>query len=188
MKKITTLFLALMMGAMMFSFKADDAGELITRTGHIWFSSKTAMETIDGHNKQVASILKTKTGELVFSVIMKSFEFQKALMQEHFNEKYLETDKFPKATFKGKITNLAAINFSKDGSYKADVEGDLTIHGVTKKIIEKATFTVKGADVNAKCDIKVVLSEYNITVPRVVVDKIAKAVDVNMDMDYKPKK
>src|SRR6187551_947535 len=89
----------------------------MTRSGQISFFSKTSMENIDATNNEVTSMIDTGKGDIVFAVLVKSFHFEKALMEEHFNENYMESNKFPKATFQGKITNLSSINFSKDGSY-----------------------------------------------------------------------
>ncbi|MFA4864578.1 MAG: YceI family protein, partial [Bacteroidales bacterium] len=117
------------------------AQKYMTKNGNIMFYSETPMETIKAVNEQVNAVLDTQTGDIVCKILIKSFQFPKALMQEHFNENYLESDKFPNSTFKGKITNLSAINFSKGGIYDALIEGDMTIHGVTKNISEKGTFT-----------------------------------------------
>ena len=106
----------------------------LTRTGHLWFYSHTPVEDIEAHNNQAMSVLNQENGELVFAVLMKGFQFEKALMQEHFNEKYVESDKFPKASFKGKITNLAEVDFDTPGTYPAKAAGELTIHGVTQEI------------------------------------------------------
>ena len=84
----------------------------ITKNGHIQFYSETPMETIEAHNRQVNSALDLSTGDFVFKVLMKSFEFEKALMQEHFNENYVESDKFPRAEFEGRILNFSSIDFS----------------------------------------------------------------------------
>lgn len=85
----------------------------MTKTGYIGFYSHTPVEDIKADNNQVASILDSQTGEMVFNVLIKSFVFEKALMQEHFNENYMESDKYPKASFKGKVSNLEKIDFSK---------------------------------------------------------------------------
>jgi YceI-like domain. len=88
-----------------------------TKSGKISFYSKSSLENIEAHNKSVTCVLDTKTGNLQFAILMKGFEFEKALMQEHFNENYVESHKFPKADFKGQVTNNAMINYAKDGSY-----------------------------------------------------------------------
>ena len=97
------------------------AQKFMTKTGHISFFSKAPLENIEANNTQVSSILDASTGDIVFSMLMKSFNFQKALMQEHFNEKFIESDKYPKAEFKGKIANLSSIDFKKEGPQNAEV-------------------------------------------------------------------
>ena len=91
------------------------AQNFITKNGKISFFSKTDIENIDAVNNQAMSILNSQTGEIVFSVMVNGFLFKKALMQEHFNENYMESAKYPKATFKGTITDLTKVNFKKDG-------------------------------------------------------------------------
>ncbi|GAB4414995.1 MAG: hypothetical protein OHK0039_23250 [Bacteroidia bacterium] len=159
---------------------------LMTRTGVISFYSHTPMEDIEATNNQVNSVLDTQTGDIVFAVLMKSFQFEKALMQEHFNEKYVESDKFPKAQFKGKITNLAGIDFTKNGTYKAPVSGQLTIHGVTHDVSTEGTIEVKDGKITAKAKFPVAVADYEIKVPAAVRDNIAKSVDIMVDMTYEP--
>jgi len=168
------------------TFQYAAAQKYISKTGHVWFYSHTPMEEIEAHTHQAASILDASNGDVTFSMLIKGFEFKRALMQEHFNENYLESDKIPKAGFKGKITNLASIDFTKDGIYPAEVSGDLTIHGVTKKITAKGTIEIKGKVVTVKSKFEVVPKDYNIQIPSLVENKIAKEVDVNIDTSYNP--
>ena len=84
----------------------------MTRTGRITFHAGTSLEDIDANNNEVSSALNTKTGELVFNVLVKSFHFRRALMETHFNENYMQSDKYPKAQFTGKLTNLGDLNLS----------------------------------------------------------------------------
>lgn len=160
------------------------AQKLISKNGHIWFYSHTAVEDIEAHNHQSVSILNTETGDLQFSLLVKSFEFEKKLMQEHFNENYMESDEFPKASFKGKIVNLNNVDFEKDGTYKANVTGDLTIHGVTKNVSAEATITVKDKKVSAQSKFVVTPKDYSIEIPSVVEEKIAKEIEVTVEVDY----
>jgi len=153
----------------------------ITRNGRIRFYSETPMEKIEAINNQVNAALDISSGDFVFKVLIKSFEFERALMQEHFNENYMESDKFPNATFSGKIVNLKDINFGKDGSYPATVEGNLTIHGVTKKIKEKGTIDVKGNRIVTKAAFNIKPKDFNISIPGAVVAKIAESIEVNVD-------
>jgi polyisoprenoid-binding protein YceI len=153
----------------------------VTKNGYIRFFSTTPVEDIEAKNKQVNSALDASSGDFVFKVLMKSFEFEKALMQEHFNENYVESDKFPEATFKGKVSNLKDINFSKPGTYKAIVEGDLTIHGVTKKVKSEGTFEVKGDKIVAKSKFFVKPLDYGIKIPKTVMEKIAESLEITVE-------
>ena len=142
MKKIVLLSLLALSA---FSLKAQ---KYITRNGFIRFFGETQFETIKADNNQVASILDTQTGEIVFQALMKSFQFEKALMEEHFNENYVESDKYPKAVFKGKIADLSAVDFTKNGVYNVQVQGELSLHNVTKNITGDTNRTTQFTYVN----------------------------------------
>ena len=139
------------------------------------------MEDIEAKNKTVAAVLDIKTGALQFSVLMKSFEFEKALMQEHFNENYVESDKFPKADFKGSVTNNSSVNYSKDGTYNTIVKGKLTIHGVTREVEAPGTIKIEGGKIDASSVFNVLLSDFNVSIPSVVKDKISNSIKINVD-------
>jgi polyisoprenoid-binding protein YceI len=180
MKRATAIF------AITFFFLAANAQKYMTRNGYIGFYSHTAVEDIKGDNNQVASILDISTGDIVFQVLVKSFHFDKALMEEHFNENYMESEKFPKSTFKGKITNLSSIDFSKPGKYDVTVEGDLNIHDVTNKVAAKGTIEVITGGINANSKFNIVPEDYKINIPGVVRDNIAKNLEVTVTMKYTP--
>ncbi len=158
-----------------------------TRHGQVSFFSKTPLENIDAVNNEVASALNTQTGDIGFSILVKSFHFERALMEEHFNENYMESDNIPKASFKGKIANIAAINTGKDGSYNVTADGDLTIHGVTKKISVPGTVLVKAGQLQLNAKFKIAPKEYNIKIPSLVADKIADEMNVSVDCKYDKK-
>src|SRR5436190_13044473 len=126
-----------------FTLMAQD--RFATRTGHITFTSDTPAELIVGDNHKVTSVMDAASGAIQFEVLIKAFEFKKALMQEHFNENYMESNTFPKASFKGNMTGATAEQLKKAGTYEVMVEGDLTIHGVTKPVKVKGTLTVDSA-------------------------------------------
>jgi polyisoprenoid-binding protein YceI len=163
-----------------------NAQKFMTRNGYIGFSSHTATEDIKGDNNQVASVIDISTGEIVFQVLIKSFHFEKALMEEHFNENYLESEKFPKSTFKGKITNLSAVDFSKAGKYDVIVDGDLNIHDVTNKVTAKGSLEVITDGINANSKFNIVPEDYKINIPGVVRDNVAKNLEVTVTMKYTP--
>ncbi len=182
MKKLTTLVLAAC------CFLSVSAQKQFTKTGHIWFYSHAPLEDITAHNYQVTSIMSTTTGDMAFKVTMTAFQFEKALMQDHFNEKYIESEKLPESTFKGKITDLSGIDFSKDGSYKVKVEGDLAIHGITKLVNADGTIAVKGGKIFAQSFFQVAVADYEIKIPSAVKDNIAKVIDIHVDISYEPMK
>lgn len=158
-----------------------------TRNGKVSFFSKTSMENIDAVNNEVFSIIDAQKGEIAFAILVKSFKFEKALMEEHFNENYMESGKFPKATFNGKITNFSSVSLSKDGIYPVQVEGDLTIHGVTKKITSEGKISVANGVVSSLADFAIKLSDYQIAVPSLVSEKIAESIDIKVACSYTPK-
>jgi|WetSurMetagenome_2_1015567.scaffolds.fasta_scaffold200018_1 hypothetical protein len=160
--------------------------KFMTRNGLISFYGHTPMEDIKADNNQVASVLDASTGELVFQVLIKSFHFERALMEEHFNENYMESDKIPRAEFKGKITDLSSVDFKKNGSYEVTVEGDLKIHDVTNKVSVKGTIEVVSDGINASSKFNVVPEDYKINIPGVVREKIAKSLEVTIKIKYAP--
>jgi polyisoprenoid-binding protein YceI len=144
------------------------------------------MEKIDAENNKATSVVDFSTGAIEWSVLVKAFSFEKALMQEHFNENYMESGKFPKATFIGKIANPSSIVISKDGTYTVDVSGTLEMHGVSKSVSTKATFVVKGGAITATSKLKAALADYKIDIPSVVKDNISKEVDITVSANYVP--
>lgn len=163
------------------------AQKVFTKNGNISFFSTAPMENITADNNQVMSVLNTQTGDLQFSVIIKGFHFKKSLMEEHFNENYMESDKFPKSTFKGVITDISKISFTKDGNYNVAVSGDLTIHGVTKKVTTPGTITIKAGNITATSKFNIKLADYNINIPGLVKDKIAETIEITVSCGYDQK-
>ncbi len=168
------------------SLLSVSAQKYITKTGSIEIFSETPLFTIEGINKKVASILNTETGEIVASTLIRSFKFEEALVEEHFNENYLEPHKFPKSIFKGKITDYKSVDFSKDGKYNIMIEGKLTIHGVTNYIKEKGTLTIKGGNILAKSDFPVSLKAYGVKIEPAYKKSIKDEILLKIHFDYKP--
>ena len=156
-----------------------------TKTGQVKFNASSPLEQIIAVNNQVDSKMIDKTGQIVFSLLVKSFKFERELMQEHFNENYMESDKFPRSEFKGNITNMNEVNFAKDGAYKTNVAGKLTMHGVTKDITVPGTITVTGNTLKASANFTIKLQDYGITVPGMVADKVAKEAAIKLESDLK---
>jgi polyisoprenoid-binding protein YceI len=163
------------------------AQKIYTKNGNISFFSATKMENIKADNNQVMSVLNTATGELQFSVIIKNFHFEKALMEEHFNENYLESSKYPKAVFKGIINAINTVNFTTDGSYPVQAIGELTLHGVTNKLAVKATLVIKAGKIAGQSTFMIALADYKIQVPKLVEANIAKTIEVKVNCLYDQK-
>jgi polyisoprenoid-binding protein YceI len=157
-----------------------------TRNGHVDFFSSTSVENIKANNEKVSSVVNINTGEMEFSVLNMAFEFKKALMQQHFNENYMESTKFPKSFFKGKITNVDQIKWTVDGEYPAEVHGDITIHGVTKNVSAKGTVVVKDGNFRATSAFVLKPEDFDIRIPGVVRNNIAKFIKISVDNTYEP--
>ena len=155
-----------------------------TRDAKVSFSASTPLEKIEADNSKGTSVIDAATGQVEFAVLMKAFLFEKALMQEHFHENYVESDKYPKSMFKGTITNFKEVNLKKDGSYPVTVEGQLTLHGVTRDLKCSGTVTVRGGALSANVVFPITLADYNITIPSLVKDKVSKVVIVTLNADY----
>ena len=164
------------------------AQKFFTRDAKIKFNSETPMETIEAVNKSATCVLDAATGKMEWKVLIKGFLFEKALMQEHFNENYLESSKYPNATFSGAITNLNEVNFAKEGTYTAKVKGKMTIHNVTKDVETTGTIKVSGGNLDVQTNFGVASADYNISIPSVVKDKIAKEIKVIVNAVLKPMK
>jgi hypothetical protein len=161
---------------------AASAQKYATKNGKISIFSQTPVERIEAHNNQTNSALDISNGDFVFKTLIRGFEFEKALMQEHFNENYMESDKYPNSIFKGKITNLKDINFTRDGKYNIVVEGDLTIHNVTQKVSVKGSLEVKGNTIQADTKFNVLLKDYNIKIPNTVINSISPTQEITVSV------
>ncbi len=156
-----------------------------TKNGKVSFSASSPLEKIEATNDKATSIVDVSNGAIEFAVLMKAFIFEKALMQEHFNENYVESDKFPKSTFKGTVTNIKSVDLTKNGVYPVKVKGMLTLHGETKEVLADGTLTVKdGAITTGKSQFKILLEDFKIEIPSVVKEKISKEVQVDVDLNY----
>lgn len=153
----------------------------MTRSGFIGFYSKTAFEDIKAENNQVFALIDNDRKSIALMLLIKSFLFPKELMQEHFNENYAESDKFPKASFAGTYTGDLILN--RDGKYTVTINGRLTFHGITKEIEAAATFEIIGRKLTGHSLFKIKPEDFNIKIPSVVRDKIAKDVTVEVQID-----
>jgi hypothetical protein len=156
-------------------------GKFYTKTGKISIFSTTSVENISAVNKSSVCLLDSKSGDLQFAVLMKGFEFRKAKMQEDFNSDYVESSKFPKSEFKGQITNNSTVNYGSNGTYKVNVNGKLTIHGVTKDVETNGTVTVNDGKMLANSIFNILIADYNIKVPKMYMDNISKSIKITVD-------
>jgi polyisoprenoid-binding protein YceI len=155
-------------------FQIAHAQIFFTKSGNINFNSSSAVEKIAAKNNNVACKLNIATGDLDFVVLNKSFVFDIQLMQEHFNENYMESEKFPKSSFKGKVSSANPIAYTTDGNYKVTVAGTMNMHGVSKAVNVPGTITVKGGKITLNSSFAIMLADYGIKVPGEVKDKISK--------------
>lgn len=157
----------------------------LTRSGFVGFYSKTSLEDIKGENNQVYAVIDIGKKELAFTSLVKGFIFPKELMQEHFNENYMESDKYPKASFSGSFTG--DIDVKKDGVYAVTVKGRLSLHNTTQEVEVPATLEIKGGRLLGQTQFRVKPEDYHVDIPSIVRDKIAKELTVNVKVDCSPK-
>ncbi|MGZ3750102.1 MAG: YceI family protein [Mucilaginibacter sp.] len=178
MKK-TTLLLILVIS----SFASQAQKLFSTKTGQIKFNASSPLEKIEAVNNQVDSKMIDKTGQIVFSVLIKSFKFENQLMEDHFNENYMESSKIPKADFKGYVTNVSSVNFAKDGKYPVTVEGTLTIHDVSQKVSTTGFIEIVSGKPVINGTFKVKIKDYGIT-GSYIGGKIANEAELTINCKY----
>ncbi len=173
--------LIVVIGLFILGFQAN--GQLyMAQNGEVSFFSKTPLEDIDALNKQVGSIINTANNEVAVQMRVTNFVFPNKLMQEHFNENYLESDKFPSVTFKGKIREV--VDLRVPGTYVVTAVGTATIHGITNPIEIKGNIVSKGDQVSLTCQFDIKLVDYKIAIPRIVFAKIAEVIRVSSKINY----
>ena len=183
MKRIILLLTILLIG-----INSNSFGQVYyTKNGSISFFSKASLENISADNNQVISVLNIEMGAIQFSVLNNAFQFPKAKMQEDFDENYIESNKYPKSTFKGNISDISSISSLKDGSYKVNVKGDLTMHGVSRNIMTPATINIKDGKISATSSFKILIKDYNIKIPSIVTNKIAESIEITVSCNYEKK-
>lgn len=181
--KIKILVLFILVGGF---YSSANAQKFITKTGKIEIFSETPLFIIDGVNKKVASILNTENGEVVASTLVRSFRFEEALVEEHFNENYLEPHIFPKSTFKGRISDFETVDFFKNGTYEVTITGELTIHGITKTITEPAKLIISDEGITAHSEFDVSLKAYEVKIEKAYTKAIKDDILLKIHFEYKP--
>lgn len=172
--------------AMLLSFSSNAQAIFISKTASVAFFSSTVIENIEGKSNVANAVIDTKSRNVLFKVANTSFQFKKKLMQEHFNENYMESDKYPYSTFKGKIKE--EVDLSKNGKYAVTLEGTLDLHGVSKTYLVPAVFIVADGTINASTVFKIKISDHHIDVPTLVFKNIAEFMEVRASASYQPKK
>ena len=163
------------------------AQKKITTSASVNFDATTKLDALPkADNKTAVASLDTKSGGVAFEVTVKSFSFANPKMQEHFNSTgWMDSDKFPSATFKGKITNLAAVKFTTDGTYTADVAGDLTLHGVTKPVTTTATVVVSGKTITTTSEFSIKVADYGVTGAAIGAGKVSTDPKITVNAEFK---
>ena len=154
-----------------------------TKTGQTAFNASSPIEKIAAVNNQTDSKFVADNGQVVFAVLIKGFKFENQLMEDHFNENYMESTKLPKADFKGYITNIKEVDFLNDGSYPVKLDGNLTLHGVTNKVTAAGTMKVVGGVPQMEGTFKIKLKDYNVT-GLYIGEKIAPEVAITVKCKY----
>lgn len=176
MKKYTTTLLLLI------SISAFSQKYISTQTD-VSFYSEAPVENIEAKNTKSKSIFDLNSGEIVISIPISSFVFDKSLMQEHFNEKYMESNKYPKATFNGKVLGF---DVNKQGTQKVKAKGKLTIHGVEQEIEHSGELSLSEGKVTLNHAFEVALKDYKIKIPKVLWQNIAEVIEVKLTFEYAP--
>ncbi|MDP3357753.1 MAG: YceI family protein [Lutibacter sp.] len=180
MKNRIIVILLLLMSIQLFSQE-----RYLTKEGYISFFSHSLVEDIKADNYQVLSVIDKKTGEIAIQLLMKSFMFKKALMQEHFNQSYVESYKYPKATFKGYIQNLKELDVQNE---TVEIKGILSLHGKEKEISTIANIQILKDQINLSGHFMVEVADFDIKIPIVVRNNIAKTIKITFDLQHKPYK
>ena len=159
------------------------AQRYVAENGFISFFSQAPVENIKADNNKVTSLFSAENGTIAFSVPIKEFQFEKKLMQQHFNDKYMESDRFPRSTFAGKVTGYS---LSSSGLQSVRAKGKITIHGIVKEIDVPGTLEVKNGNLIIKTKFKVLNKDYGIVIPQILWKNVSEEIEIAIDMTYKP--
>ena len=180
MKKLSTLVICLFAAITIFGQK------YYTKEGHITFYSDAPLEKIEAVNKRVTAVIDFESGKVEFALLIKAFRFEKALMEEHFNENYMESDKYPKAIFRGMIDDLKGVDMESPGTYPVKISGELTIREISNPVELEANLVVDDEGIGGMATFAIACEDYKIKIPKVVIDNIAKEIEVNVDARFQP--
>lgn len=154
-----------------------------TETGRVHFRSEAPLEIIEASSKELKGLIDASKMTFAFSVQIRSFQgFNSPLQREHFNENYMESDDFPRATFAGKI--IEQVDLTKAGEYSVRTKGKLHIHGIEQERIIKSTVKVENGRLSVKSSFTVLLQEHGISIPKIVYQKIAEEINVTVEAEF----
>lgn len=182
MKKLGFVFMLIL------SFGSAYSQKYFSKNAVVRFHSDSPVEKIDALNSSGSTVIDMSSGKIEFAVLNNAFVFEKALMQEHFNENYMESTKFPKTVFKGTISDYNSIQLTKPGEYQATITGQLSMHGVTKDVSTTALFKVDTKSVQGVAKFNVKCSDYEIEIPALVKKNVSNDVSISVKVDYIPLK
>jgi len=157
-----------------------------TREGRVSFFSEAPLENIEAHNNRGSSVLDAKTGAIEFSVLIKGFMFEKSLMQEHFNENFMESDKYPRAVFKGLILDFEKMDLSKNGTFPIVIQGEMEIREMVEEVIAEGKLIVADGKIRGEALFELTVADFGIQIPGVVRENIARVVEVRVEANFKP--
>ena len=177
MKKLLTV-----LGVLVLLTNTSFAQIHLCKNGNISFFQETSVEDIDARSTKLLSVLNTENNMIAYKVDMQSFLFEKSLMQDHFNENYVESGKYPTAVFKGMINEK--IDWSKDGIYDITSTGDMVMHGVTKRITEKGKLTIKNGELSISNFFTIKFTDYNVEIPSLLIKQLSDVVEVTVNCHY----
>jgi polyisoprenoid-binding protein YceI len=178
--------LLLILGVLALGASTSFSQVIVCKNGNISFFQETSVENIDGRSTRLVSVIDTKTNIIAYKVEMTSFQFEKSLMQDHFNENYVESGKYPYTVFKGQINET--IDWTKDGTYPITATGMMTMHGVTKTITEKGTLTIRNGEVTISNNFNIKFTDYGVEIPSLLIKQLSDTVEVTINCTYVPLK
>jgi hypothetical protein len=177
----------LLLALTLLTFANLSAQKYMTRSGYVKFYSEAAVENIEAENNQVSSVIDMSKGTFAFVAPIKGFVFEKALMQEHFNENYMESGDYPNGTFKGKIEGFEKVDLSKDGTYDLKMVGNMNIHGVDQSLNQPIKMIVKDGKLMVESVFNLKPADYGIEIPASKKDNIASTLEITVKMNYTKK-
>jgi hypothetical protein len=157
------------------------AQQYLSKEGNVSFFSEAPIENIEAVNKKATGVIDLRTGGFAFQIMIEDFVFPNSLMQEHFNESYMEIEKFPNSTFTGVISDVSALDLSKEQSI--DVSGNFLLHGINRQMNMTTTISLKDEKLNISSQFDIVLDDFNIDIPKIMMYKIAEVINVNIEMN-----